>query len=75
MLLLISPFNVSCGYTLEASRRGILMSIKMFFLWRTDQMATLTLWLQGKFVFCYTLDPDVAQQNVGHNLGPNLLIF
>ena len=28
---LISPFNVSCGYTLEASRRGILMSTKMFF--------------------------------------------
>ena len=38
-------------------------------------MATLTLWLQGKFVFCYSLEPDMAQQNVGHNLDANLLIF
>ena len=43
-------------------------------------MATLTLWLQGKF-YCLlmhsanSLDPDVAQQNDGHNLDPNLLIF
>ena len=32
-------------------------------------MATLTLWLQGKFVFCYSLDPDVAQQNVVYSDG------
>ena len=38
-------------------------------------MATLALWLQGKFVFCYSLDLDVARQNVGHNPDPNLLIF
>ena len=48
------------------------------FLWRTD-LATLTLLAIGKVLLSAddstnSLDQDVAQQNVGHNLDPNFVI-
>ena len=50
------------------------------FLWRTD-LATLTFLAIGQVLLSAlmhstnSLDPDVAQQNVGHNLDPNFVIF